>query len=184
MTMLIGVLAAAASVAAVVVARTRLRLRGTHVVTCPETNAPAAVDLDLRDAAVRALVGRPPRRLRACSRGAARTSCGQTCLGQLAEAPEDYEVRRILARSYMGRRCAYCRVPFADLRWQAHDPALLALDGSLCEWKDLPPEAAPLALATHWPICWNCLTAQRLRRQRPDLFELRPPDTAARPASL
>jgi hypothetical protein len=44
------------------------RWRGTRIVTCPETQRPAAVDLDLRFAMVGAIVGSPELRLRDCSR--------------------------------------------------------------------------------------------------------------------
>ena len=175
MMILTAVLVAAAAAALALLARTVWRLRGTHLVTCPETDAPAAVKLDLRQALLGAPFGHPALRLRACSRWPEHGPCGQPCLDQLEESPEQCEVRHVLTRWYVGRRCAYCRAPFRHVDWNALEPALLAPDGALREWSDLAPEAVPLALATHWPVCWNCLVAQRLRRERPDLFAYGPP---------
>jgi hypothetical protein len=50
------------------VARGILALRGTRLVTCPETGRPVAVDLDLRYSAVPSVFGRPHFRLKDCAR--------------------------------------------------------------------------------------------------------------------
>jgi hypothetical protein len=176
MTILVAFLVSAALASlGVVVTRSVLRLRGKHLVTCPETLAPAAVEVDLSRAALGAAVGRPVLALRACSRWPERGRCGQPCLDELEAAPEDCQVRTILARWYEGKQCVYCRARFGDLRWHDHKPALLAPDGTLREWADVPPDTVPAALATDRPVCWNCLIVETLHRKRPDLFEFRPP---------
>jgi hypothetical protein len=160
--------------------RSLLRLRGKRLVQCPETRAPAAVELDLRYAAVGAAVSRPVLKLRTCSRWPERGRCGEPCLDEIEAAPEGCLVRNILARWYQGRQCVYCHARFGDIHWHDHKPALLAPGGALVEWSEIPAEQVPEALDTHAPVCWNCLIVETLRRQRPDLFEFRPPRAGAR----
>ncbi|MEO7836680.1 MAG: hypothetical protein ABIS21_03435 [Acidimicrobiales bacterium] len=69
------------------VARTILALRGTRLVTCPETGGPVAVDLDLRYSAVPSFLGRRHFRVKNCTRWPERAACGQTCLSDLEAAP-------------------------------------------------------------------------------------------------
>jgi hypothetical protein len=64
------------------------RWRGTRIVSCPETERPAAVRMDLRYAIAGSIVGRPELRVRDCSRWPERKTCGQTCLTQIEESPE------------------------------------------------------------------------------------------------
>lgn len=181
-TLVAVVVVAALSSLGVLIVRSVLRLRGKHLVTCPETQAPAAVEIDLSLSALGAALGRPALRLSACSRWPERGRCGQPCLDELEAAPEDCLVRNILARWYEGKQCVYCGCGFGQLHWHDYKPALLAPDGALREWTDIPPEAVPAALATDRPVCWNCLIVETLHRQRPDLFEFRPPRTGTRPA--
>ena len=161
------------------VARSMLALRGTRLVTCPETGCPVAVDLDLRYSAVRSAFGRPHFRLKDCTRWPERAGCGQTCLGDLEAAPQDCLVRTILAQWYAGKRCVLCRRNFGEIHWHDYKPALLGADGITREWTEIPPESLPEVLATHRPACWNCHIAETFRRQRPDLFIDRPPRPAA-----
>lgn len=85
----------AAVVPGVLAVRAWVRLRGSRVIACPENRQPAGVELDLRYAALTAAVGRPHLRLRDCSRWPERASCGQICLMEIEEAPEDGLVRRV-----------------------------------------------------------------------------------------
>ena len=59
-----------------------LRLRGPRVVTCPETQAPAEVDLDAGFGALTALSGRPSLRVQQCEHwhDPQSRSCAQSCL--------------------------------------------------------------------------------------------------------
>lgn len=178
MSTLVLVLAVAALTALGALAlRSVLRWRGKHVVTCPETGVPAAVAVDLSRAILGAAVGRPVQALSACSRWPERGRCGQPCLTELEAAPDGCRVTTVLARWYESSHCVYCGGRFGDLRWHRPEPGLRAPDGTLREWADITPDALPAALATDEPVCWNCLVAETLRRERPDLFEFRPPRT-------
>jgi len=59
-----------------------VRLRGPRVVTCPETQTPAEVDLDAGFGALTALSGRPSLRVKRCEhwQDAQSSSCAQGCL--------------------------------------------------------------------------------------------------------
>src|SRR5512144_439621 len=84
------------------------RYRGARVIVCPETRAPAAVELDARHAAATDLFGDADLRLQSCSRWPERQDCGQECLAQIEAAPEDCLARTILAKWYEGATCALC----------------------------------------------------------------------------
>jgi len=151
------------------------RWRGTRIVTCPETERPAAVGVDLRYAIAGSIVGRPDLRLRDCSRWPERSRCGQTCLTQVEESPEGCLVRTMLQQWYDDRTCAYCRKPFGLIHWHDHKPGLRNPDGGLREWREVPPETLPDVLRTHQAVCWNCLMAEDFRLRFPDLVVDRPP---------
>jgi hypothetical protein len=155
------------------VARAYLGLRGTRVVTCPETGKPVAIEVDARHAAVTAASGRPHLRLRDCSRWPERRGCGQECLRQAEEAPEDCLARVMLARWYAGKACVYCGKPFEVDGW-GHKPALMNAGGRTFEWHEVRPEALPEVLATHLPVCWDCHIAETFRREHPELVTDRP----------
>ena len=63
-----------------IVARVYLRLRGTMLVTCPETSEPAAVAVDARHDAFTVPLGEPGLRLKSCSRWPESQGCSQKCL--------------------------------------------------------------------------------------------------------
>ena len=149
-------------------------LRGSRLVTCPETGGTVAVDLDVKYSAVHSLFGRPHFRLQDCSRWPEKAGCGQMCLGDLEAAPHDCLARSIAARWYEGKTCVYCRREFGEVHWHDHAPAVLGADGITRQWKDLPPETLPRVLATHYPVCWNCHVAETFRREHPDLVVERP----------
>jgi hypothetical protein len=56
------------------------RFRGTRPVRCPETGAPAEVDLDARGAAVAAMFRHPTPRVEHCSEWPGREGCQQGCV--------------------------------------------------------------------------------------------------------
>jgi len=156
--------------------RIYLRYRGQRVVTCPETQAPAGVEVDAAAAAVSAF-GEPRLRLRDCSRWPEREACGQECLRQIESAPADCLVRNILARWYEGKSCVVCGRPLGNIDWVNHRPALLSPENITFEWKDLSPESIHQALENHRPVCWNCHVAATFRREHPDLVVERPRKT-------
>lgn len=174
--MLTPIHVAAAIVALVglaVVLRTTLRtyrtFRGTRVVTCPETGAPAAVEVDAIHAAMGAGLKEPPLRLRECSQWPERRNCGQGCLTQIELAPADCLARTMLTRWYEGKSCALCGHPVGEIRWGDHKPALLSPDRETLTWTEVRPERLPEVLSTHLAVCWNCHVAETLRRKYPEL---------------
>lgn len=171
----------AAGLAGVAAARAWIRLRGSRVITCPENRQPAGVELDLPYAALTAAVGRSHFRLRDCSRWPEKAGCGQVCLMEVEESPEDCLVRHVLERWYVGKACAYCGHVFAAVHWHDHKPGLRAPEGTLREWSEVAPVEVPVVLATHRPVCWNCVVAEGFRRRFPDLVMDRAPRPTQRP---
>ena len=88
--------------------RSYFKLRGKRLVTCPENQKPAAVDLDAIHLARDAAFGTPQLRLSECSRWPERQGCGQECLKQIEAAPEGCLVRRIVTDWYAGKACVIC----------------------------------------------------------------------------
>jgi hypothetical protein len=74
--------------------RTRLRLRGRHVVVCPETHTLAAVTVDLGHAAATAVWEEADVRVETCSRWPERKGCDEGCATQIAASPERTRVPR------------------------------------------------------------------------------------------
>jgi hypothetical protein len=73
--------------------RTWLRLRGRHVVICPETHTLAAVTVDLGHAAATAVWETADVRLATCSRWPERKRCDEGCAAQIAASPERTRIR-------------------------------------------------------------------------------------------
>lgn len=141
-------------------ARAYLKFRGKRIVTCPETQQPAAVEMATWQIAITAPFREPQLRLRDCSRWRVRASCDQVCLTQIAASPEECLVLTILAKWYEGKTCICCGRPVGQInRWQ-HKPCLISPDMRLLEWKDIPSETVPRVLGTHAPVCWTCLVAE------------------------
>ncbi len=104
-------------------------------------------------------------------------NCGQDCLEQIDNAPEECQVRSMLVDWHKDRRCSVCSVGFGGSK--AHNgemalgysdrPALISPDGKMVEWVSLSVEKLSDALETHEPVCWRCLVADTIRRQQPEL---------------
>lgn len=132
-------------------------LQVKHLVTCPENQRPAGVNLDI-------LHG-----MSSCTRWPEKAGCGQECLSQIHAAPHDCRVRTILERWYEDKACVLCRQPFGEIHWSARKPALLRADKSTAEWEQIPVEQLPDTLASSRPICFACHLASTLVREYPDL---------------
>jgi hypothetical protein len=143
--------------------------RGKHLVTCPETHKPEAVDIAANEAAVGAFLGEPTLHLDRCSRWPERQDCGQECLQQLEADPEKCLVWNIVSKWYEGKNCMFCHKPIGGLHRLDHAPALMGPDHTTVEWKDLRPEQLPEVFATYRPVCWNCHIAENFRRVHPEL---------------
>lgn len=74
------------------------RYSGSRLVSCPENQQPAAVNIDLRHAADTGIDGTPQLRLFDCTRWPERADCAQSCLSQAVRtepyAPAQVKVRR------------------------------------------------------------------------------------------
>jgi hypothetical protein len=174
-TMLIAVIAGVGLVALALVAiRFHLKVRGERLVTCPETKEPAAVELSSAPpAALHALLGGAPLELRSCSRWPEKAGCGQECLAEIETAPDGCLVRSIVSRWYRDKVCALCGRRFGEIPWEVHRPGLLDGDRKPVEWGALRLESLPKIVATHAPLCWDCLVTETLRQQRPELITYR-----------
>ena len=172
---LAGALAAYFVLAAV--AGAYLKFRGTRVITCPETTAPAAVRVDAKHAALTAVLHEPRLRVNDCSRWPEHRACGQECLRQIELGPEECLARTMLAKWYEGKACVLCGKAFGDICWLEHRPALMSRERITLEWRELRPEQLPETLATHLPVCWNCHVAEMFRRLYPELVLERPTRT-------
>jgi hypothetical protein len=155
--------------------RSYLRLRGKRLITCPENQKPAAVDLDAVHLAKDAVFGTPHLRLSQCSRWPERQGCGQECLKQIETAPEGCLVRRIVADWYKGKTCAFCgKSVDVTEEWVGHVPALLNPEMKTIHWDKITPERLPEVFQTYSPVCWSCHVAETFRREHPDLIVDRP----------
>ncbi len=173
--LLVGLLAVALLVvAAAPVAAAYWRARGTRLITCPETHAPAAVELDAAHASLGVGFGLPGWRLESCSRWPERADCAQRCLAQIEAAPDGCRVSAMLGRWYWGKRCARCERTFGELLAWEHRPALLGPDDRAREWREVRAQDLPAVLATHRPLCWDCLIVAQLYRDHPELVVERP----------
>jgi hypothetical protein len=154
--------------------RTFFNYHGTRIVTCPETEKYAAVDVDASRAAVTRLFGTPELRLNDCSRWPERENCPQDCILQIDLSPIGCSLRKMLTAWYKGKECAFCHRTFEDIQWLEHKPALLSPTGAIIEWDAILPEAIPDALNTHKPVCSQCKILETFRSDHPDLVTDRP----------
>jgi len=155
--------------------RTYLTMRGERVITCPETKAPAGVEVDAGKAAAQAAAGGVAIELKDCSRWPERAGCDQACVSQIESAPAGCLVRNLLSEWYEGRSCALCGKPVGEIHWHDHRPGLLSPEGRTVEWSEIRAEKLQETLETYRPVCWNCHIAESFRREHPDLVVDRAP---------
>ena len=177
----IGLAVAAVLLAATLAVRKWLALRGPRVITCPANRKPARVEVDVRQALLTGALGRPHLRLHDCSRWPEMAGCGQMCLAEIEASPVGCLVRHLLEDWYVGQTCVFCGHAFDVIHWHDHRPALRTPDGGLVEWREVRAEDVPAVLATHRPVCWDCLVTETFRRRFPDRVVERPPRPASRP---
>ena len=151
------------------IVRTYVRYRGKRIVTCPETEQYAAVDVDAIHAAVTSLVGTPELRLTSCSRWPEREGCPQDCAWQIDLSPIGCRLRDLVKYWYMRQHCTFCGRPFGAIHWFEHQPALLSPDEKIVDLASLSPEAVPDALLTHKAVCWDCQVVEGFRAEHADL---------------
>jgi hypothetical protein len=154
---------------------TYLRARGKRLVTCPETHCAAAVELDAKGTALKALHGEIYRCLQDCSRWPESKDCAQDCLEQIATQGQACLVRNIVAGWYHGKTCVYCHKAVDKAEdWTGHMPALQTPDSKTVSWVDVKPEKLPEVFETYKPVCWSCHIAETFRREHPELVTDRP----------
>ena len=152
-----------------------VRARGKRLVTCPETHCPAAIELDAKSAALKALRGGTQIHLQDCSRWPERQDCAQDCLSEVKALGDGCLVRSIVAAWYQGKACVYCHKPVDNVaEWGGHLPALLPPDAKSVSWANVPPEKLTEVFATYKPVCWSCHLAETFRREHPELVTDRP----------
>jgi hypothetical protein len=137
-----------------------LTFRGKRIVTCPETEQPAAVELAAWHIALASALSKSKLHLRDCSRWREVAPCDGACLSRIEEAPEDCLLLTILSKWYEGKTCSCCGEPVGQIGRLHHNPCLLSPDRRMFEWKDVPAENIPMVLGTHAPVCWKCLVAE------------------------
>ncbi len=69
--------------------RVYFMFRGTRLVTCPETQEAAVVELAARSIGMQAILDEPCLRLSECTRWPMRRDCGQNCLAQIEAHPSE-----------------------------------------------------------------------------------------------
>jgi hypothetical protein len=151
-----------------------LRFRGTRVVTCPETQATVAVELDAVPAALTTGLPTPELRVTSCSHWPERHDCGQRCLREIRSAPDGCLALTMVTGWYQGKACVICGKAFGEIAWTDRKPALMSPERRTVEWHDVPAESLPAVLSTHLPVCWDCHIARRFRREHPELVVDRP----------
>lgn len=154
--------------------RAYLRFRGKRLITCPENQKPAAVEVDALRAAGKATLSAPQLRLSECSRWPERAGCGEMCLKQIESSPEDCLVKRLVTKWYEGKNCSYCGKPIHEVEWMGHKPALATPDRKTVSWDSISPERLPEVFETHAPVCWTCHVDATLLREHPDVVTIRP----------
>jgi len=141
------------------------RNRGRQAVTCPETGEPAAVEVDNKFAFMTAWRGVEHSRLQACSRWPEKGDCGQECLEQLEDSPENIE--RFLTKWYEGKSCAICQRALTPSDWRRSRLAVLNQQQQLFELRQMFLETLQSALEDMRPLCWNCHQEERDRQALP-----------------
>ena len=151
------------------------RARGKRLVTCPETHCAAAVELNAKQAGIKALSGQSYFHLRDCSRWPERGGCAQDCLQQIETLGQGCLVRNIVVSWYHGKSCVYCHKPVDKVEeWTGHIPALLTPGKETVAWDAVPPQKLPEVFEKYQPVCWSCHIAETFRREHPELVTDRP----------
>jgi hypothetical protein len=156
--------------------RAYLEFRGKRLITCPETQKAAAVDVAAGEAGLGAFLSEPTLRLKECSRWPQRADCGQDCLQQIEANSERCLVWNIVSKWYEGKKCVFCHKPIGPIHHVDHAPALLGPDFKTTEWKEIRPEELPEIFSRYQPVCWNCHIAETFRRVHPQLVTDRAPE--------
>jgi hypothetical protein len=149
-----------------------VRMRGTRIITCPETNAPAAVKVDAAHVAMHGMLEHGDIRLECCSRWPEREGCDQGCTRQIADEPMNTRVFNIVSRWAEDKSCAICRRSMPALTVSGPPLGLVSVASPTLmtvSWDEIPAEQIPAALASHLPVCPNCHLVESFRRDHAEL---------------
>jgi hypothetical protein len=148
---------------------TWVRMRGTRIVTCPETRATAAVTVDVGHAAVAAVLEKADLKLGTCSRWPERAGCDQGCAAQIVEAPDETRARTIAGHFFEGARCAICQHRIDPIHTATLQPGLLdPVTRDVAAWDEVPAAQLFNVFQVRLPLCPNCTLAESFRRRFPD----------------
>ena len=148
-----------------------IRMRGTRIVTCPESKQPAAVTVDAAHAALGGVVDPSNIEIATCSRWPGRPECAQACATEIAREPKRTTTFQLMAEWYAGKTCAICTRPIPPLSHFALEAGLMSpsAPGVTIAWVDIPAPQLPSMLATHVPVCSSCHLMTWFQREHPEL---------------
>jgi hypothetical protein len=148
-----------------------IRMRGTRIVTCPETKQPAAVTVDAAHAALGVVVDPSNVEISTCSRWPGRPECAQACAAEIAREPKRTTTFQMMAEWYAGKQCAICKRDIPPLSHFALEAGLMSPSsaGVTIAWVDVPAQQLPAMLATHLPVCSSCHLMTWFQHEHPEL---------------
>jgi hypothetical protein len=150
------------------------RERAPRIVHCPASGEVVSVRL----AAGRAALGLQRRnalQVTRCTLWPAQKSCAQGCLNEIERLPDHCVFRQVLAHWYRDKQCAFCRRPIPEHHRGDLQPSLLAPDGRILMWSEIPPARLYEVLAAYRPVCASCDVAETFRQRHADWVVERPP---------
>src|SRR6476659_2068792 len=117
-------------------------MRGTRIVTCPESKQPAAVTVDAAYAALGGVVDPSNIEIATCSRWPGRPECAQACATEIAREPKRTTTFQLMSQWYAGRTCAICNRPIPPLSHFALEAGLMSpsAPGVTIAWVDIPAQ--------------------------------------------
>lgn len=155
-------------VAAFAVARFWRRTTAPRLITCPENNSYQTVGIDASHRLGQFVRGKEGMQLCDCTRWPERQDCGQSCLEQIASAPDGCRVRALLDGFYAGQSCVLCGKEFGEtIDWYDHEPAFIDAERRVMSWQDIPSERLPEIMEDHYPVCWDCKVIETVRQKHP-----------------
>jgi hypothetical protein len=149
-----------------------IRMRGTRIVTCPESKQPAAVTVNAAHSALSGLLDPADIQISTCSRWPARPECDQACAREIASAPNRTTTFQMMAQWYAGKQCGICGRDMPPLSHFAPEPGLMSVTSQppvTVAWTDVPPEQIPKMLPTHLPVCSSCHLMTWFQHEHPEL---------------
>jgi hypothetical protein len=149
-----------------------IRMRGTRIVTCPESKQPAAVTVNAAHSALSGVFDPADIQISTCSRWPAKPECDQACSREIARAPERTTTFQMMAQWYAGKQCGICERNMPALSHFGPEPGLMSVTSPTpvtVAWTEVPPAQLPKMLPTHLPVCSSCHLMTWFRHEHPDL---------------